>query len=357
MTQKLHNLKTPKHLLIASALFVGASISSYAQTWTGATSTDFLEATNWDGGEIPNDTDVIIAPSSNNPIMNASLSSVGNANDYVSHLVINPEGDITIAAPILIGAGGGNYFGSGTLNVEEGADINIRNQGRFGSDAENPQTVNVNGGLVNTKNQLIIGDNGDCTFNITGGEVTSTANGIILGGYNGVGIVNITGGVMRLDGGLAIDDRDDRPGSGYMAISGDGALLLVGDQVEAVQPYIAAEKIRTSTGELQAVYDERVQMTVVSVDPNSLSINDESLLKDVKISPNPTSGEFTVSLPVALKNITTEIYSINGAFVSTQKHIDNQTQLNINISNIASGIYVLKVLSDKDPISFKLVKQ
>ncbi|MEN3323244.1 T9SS type A sorting domain-containing protein [Mariniflexile soesokkakense] len=250
-----------------------------AQIWVGGTSTDFLDATNWNDGLLPDASDnVIIDPSSNNPILNATLSSAGNADDFVSHLYINPGGELTVAAKLWIWSSGGNPFGSGTLNVEAGADINIRNQGRFGNDAANPQVININGGLVNTKNQLIIGDQGDCTFNINGGTVTSTLNGIILGGYAGVGILNLNGGVLTVNGGFPIDEQPSRAGTGYMTID-NGTLELTGDKVSFVEGYVAAGKIVAAPGkEIVITYDaftiDVTYVTAVAATPkNVLYVN------------------------------------------------------------------------------------
>lgn len=250
-----------------------------AQVWVGGTSTDFLDATNWNDGVLPDASDnVIIDPSSNNPILNASLSSAGNTDDFVSHLYINPGGELTVAAKLWIWSGGGNPFGSGTLNVEDGADINIRNQGRFGNDAANPQVININGGLVNTKNQLIIGDQGDCTFNINGGTVTSTLNGIILGGYAGVGILNLNGGVLKVAGGFPIDEQPSRAGTGYMTID-NGTLEITGDQVSFIEGYVAAGKIQAAPGkEIVITYDaftiDVTYVTAVAATPkNVLYVN------------------------------------------------------------------------------------
>ncbi|MFG6687287.1 T9SS type A sorting domain-containing protein [Mariniflexile sp. HNIBRBA6329] len=246
-----------------------------AQIWVGGTSTDFLDASNWNDAVLPDASDdVIIDPSSNNPILNASLSSAGNADDFVSHLTISPDGDLTVAAKLWIWSSGGNFFGSGTLNVEDGADINIRNQGRFGTSAGNHQIVNVNGGLVNTKNQLIIGDAGDCTFNINGGTVTSTLNGIILGGYAGVGILNLNGGVLKVNGGFPIDEQPSRAGTGYMTID-NGTLELTGDQVSFVEGYVAAGKIVAAPGkEIVITYDaftiDVTYVTAVAATPKNV---------------------------------------------------------------------------------------
>lgn len=219
--------------------------------WTGTVDSDFTNPANWDLGIIPEGSDNInIDPDAPNaPTLSVSLRSVDPQNNFlqgaVSHLYGTPGVPITIAAPLAIYASGGNYMG-GDLTLEEGADINLRNQGRFGYD-ENPALVNVNGGLFNTKNQLIIGDGGDAIFNVNGGTVTSTANGIILGGYSGYGEVNITSGVMQLAGGYAIDERADRSGAGHITIDG-GSLVLAGDQEGLLAGWVADGKLKAGAG-------------------------------------------------------------------------------------------------------------
>ena len=220
-------------------------------TWTGATDTDFGTGSNWDLGTIPVPAnDVTITPSSNNPVLSAALSTITdspNTLDYISHLILQPDSQLTLAAKLWLYAGGGNYFGAGTLNIEDGADINIRNQGRFGTNSTATQTVNVNGGLVNTKNQLIIGDAGNCVFNVNGGTVISTLNGILLGNYAGIGTLNINGGLVQINA-IDIDEQPSRPGTGILVV-GDGTLEITSAALEPkIDGYIANGKIVAAGG-------------------------------------------------------------------------------------------------------------
>ncbi|MFI1773441.1 hypothetical protein [Thalassobellus citreus] len=218
-------------------------------TWTGAEDTDFLNPNNWDLGVIPNEfDDVQIETSANAPVLGSSLRSIDSDNNFlqgvISHLYGRSGTALTIAAPLAIYGGSGNYMG-GDLTLEDGADVNIRNQARFGG-SNDPSLVNINGGILNSKNYLIVGDNGDCEFNVNGGEVTSTGQGIILGGYNGYGAVNLNGGSMKLKG-LAIDGRADRAGAGHITIDG-GSLIVVGDQRGELEGLIADGKIKAAPG-------------------------------------------------------------------------------------------------------------
>ncbi|MFI0430309.1 T9SS type A sorting domain-containing protein [Mariniflexile sp. HMF6888] len=334
-----------KNFLSVCVLVFSLEALSAQTTWTGATDTDFLVATNWDTGILPTGADnVFIDPSSNNPIISASLSSAGNADDFVSHLTLNPDSNLTIAAKLWIWSSGGNSFGSGTLNIEDGADINIRNQGRFGTNAASPQIVNINGGLVNTKNQLIIADAGDCTFNINGGTVTSTLNGIILGGYAGVGILNLNGGGLKVSGGFPIDEQPTRAGSGYMTID-NGTLELTGDQVSFVEGYVTAGKIKPAAGkQIVVTYDSTAAITYVTA-TTPLSINDETSIVTTDV--NAIGNRIYVSNVKSTSEI--NIYSITGALVKTFK-----TNEDTNFS-FKSGLWIATVKTLEGQKSIKLL--
>ncbi|UKM63860.1 hypothetical protein GSB9_00406 [Flavobacteriaceae bacterium GSB9] len=234
----------------ADETFVVSYDPGDAIMWTGAADTDFTNPANWDLGIIPEGSDdVSVDPDAPNaPTLSVSLRSVDPANNFlqgaVSHMTGTPGVPITIAAPLAMWAGGGNFF-SGDLNIEEGADVNIRNQARFGQGPAT--TINVNGGLINSKNYLILADGGDATLNINGGRYTSTGQGILLGGYSGYGTVNITSGSLELNGAYDFDVRADRSGAGHITIS-DGSLILGGDQRGLVDGWVADGKIKVAPG-------------------------------------------------------------------------------------------------------------
>jgi hypothetical protein len=89
---------------------------------------------------------------------------------------------------------------------------------------------------------------------------------------------------------------------------------------------------------------------------SSLSVNGEALgLQDVnselvKIHPNPATNMLTIS---GLNNIdSVKVYSVLG---SLEKEVFNSHQ--IDISNLASGVYMVKVNNGSDMISKKIIKQ
>ncbi|MFL1011717.1 hypothetical protein [Flavisericum labens] len=250
---------------------VGTLSAQNATMWTGAVDTVFVNPANWDPAGIPDgSSDVTISETATNlPHYITTLSEAGNATDHVSHLD-GSTSTLTIWSPMLVWAGGGNRFG-GNLVLDSipdtpGAHLNIRNQGRFGN-LDNPANVTVRtGAVLETKNQLIIGDAGDATLNITGGMVTSTGNGLILGGYAGNGLINLTGGELHIANGFAINEAG--AGTGELYING-GTLYLGGDQTAVVEAYVAAGKITTRPSRLIGVsYDSGADETfVVSYDP------------------------------------------------------------------------------------------
>lgn len=87
----------------------------------------------------------------------------------------------------------------------------------------------------------------------------------------------------------------------------------------------------------------------------TLGTSNLSLEKTVKAFPNPTKGVFEITLPKATKEVYTELYSINGTLISSQKHIVNQHRIELDITEKPIGIYFLKLLLD-EPVTLKIIK-
>ena len=85
---------------------------------------------------------------------------------------------------------------------------------------------------------------------------------------------------------------------------------------------------------------------------STLSVKDNSLLTTLKIYPNPTNGNalyfnFT-------KDVTIRMYNVLGKLVKTNK-ISSKNN-NIDISNLPKGIYLLKINSENQFITRKIIK-
>lgn len=111
--------------------------------------------------------------------------------------------------------------------------------------------------------------------------------------------------------------------------------------------------------EVQYVYDKdgnRIQEVtseiITSTKPK------ESTQQDVKIFPNPSNGIFTTQISSTINQpITIEIYSLSGQIVNT--YTANVQigiyDINIKVNPIASGTYIVKVISKTLNTSQKVI--
>ena len=80
------------------------------------------------------------------------------------------------------------------------------------------------------------------------------------------------------------------------------------------------------------------------------------LFENIKAYPNPTSGNFEITLPVSEKEIRIDIYTIFGQLLSNRVYPVIYGKVKLTIDNYPSGLYLARVLVEK-PVSLKIVKQ
>ena len=88
-----------------------------------------------------------------------------------------------------------------------------------------------------------------------------------------------------------------------------------------------------------------------------LSVDEFSIKNNVKIFPNPSQGVFTLQKSSNIDLEDAKIYDINGRFI---KSIDlSKMQLNkeIDLTNVASGIYFIEITTKNTKETLKLIKQ
>jgi len=75
--------------------------------------------------------------------------------------------------------------------------------------------------------------------------------------------------------------------------------------------------------------------------------------KGIKLYPNPTSGLVSVSAGSVIRKV--EIYSSTGAL--TEYYRFNATEVSVNMDNMASGIYFIKVITDSGSFLEKVIRE
>ncbi|MFZ4106249.1 T9SS type A sorting domain-containing protein [Flavobacterium sp.] len=100
---------------------------------------------------------------------------------------------------------------------------------------------------------------------------------------------------------------------------------------------------------------DNVQITAVATE-SLLSVNTNSVVSsDISVFPNPTKDIINVSNKLAsISSI--EISDLNGRVVNKVNSIDAEN-VQINISDLSSGIYMMKIVSDKGTITKKVIKE
>ncbi len=103
----------------------------------------------------------------------------------------------------------------------------------------------------------------------------------------------------------------------------------------------------------------------VGVDPiqqssscGTINTTKENLLLnlDIKLSPNPTSSRVQIQSPPDLFIQTVQIWSTSGHLMFVDKLIDNTSSVSLDTEKLNSGIYLLKIFTQKGVAFQKLVK-
>ena len=72
--------------------------------------------------------------------------------------------------------------------------------------------------------------------------------------------------------------------------------------------------------------------------------------------PNPTAGNFEISLPQTQKSVVVELYNMNSQLISSNNYSAIYGKIQLNLIGKPNGVYMAKVNLDK-PIVLKIVKQ
>jgi len=173
-------------------------------------------------------------------------------------------------------------------------------------------------------------DNMEANFNNTSGTLADKLMAAMQGAnFAGADSRCLANGTSSRTAYLLVYKADDDPNAPYLRLN-------VGQQIVGVEPIDL----------LQDLYD------------NFLTITDNKLKNKLKLFPNPATTEITLRIDssIQLKNIS--VYDINGKESLNQINFKAQNlQQKIDISQLSSGIYFLKVESLEGTTTLKFVKQ
>ncbi|MUU78254.1 T9SS type A sorting domain-containing protein [Winogradskyella endarachnes] len=89
----------------------------------------------------------------------------------------------------------------------------------------------------------------------------------------------------------------------------------------------------------------------------TFSKNDGDLFQDGRfiITPNPSKDKLNIRLPKTSQNMTLEVYDVLGKRI--HKSTITQLTASVDVSRWKTGVYLVKVSSDKDTQTKRFVKQ
>ena len=151
--------------LMASTALLASALSAQAQqAWTGATSTDWFDATNWTPNTVP---------------ANGEQPTIDTTSECAGHRRRHRARHRTAAGSypqIFIGENA-----TGALTIQNAGTLNADNA-FIGDNAGSNGTVTMTGASIwnstGTSNGTIVGFNGTGTFTVNGGSTVNTANTI-----------------------------------------------------------------------------------------------------------------------------------------------------------------------------------
>ena len=81
------------------------------------------------------------------------------------------------------------------------------------------------------------------------------------------------------------------------------------------------------------------------------------LFDTITAFPNPTDGVFEIGIPDVEKEVVVEIYNMQSQLISTNKYAVNYGKIRLSIADKPTGIYMVKLLLENNPVVIKIVKK
>ncbi|MGO8080892.1 autotransporter outer membrane beta-barrel domain-containing protein, partial [Rhizobium leguminosarum] len=249
------------------AIFAGAS---QAADWRGLTSSDWTDGSNWSAGVVPGAGTTVhistIGAPGNRPVVlgvtgpvNASVGStqVGE-NATVPGLLTIQNGStltstgqvrlgvVTGAAGVVTVTGAGSlwnattvinsavgFLGAGTINIENGGQVNLITALLGGGVGSSSGTVNISSGGT-LQAQTLRGGPGASQANFDDGILRATAaNATFINGFSGTELNLLAGGLTIDTNGFAVgtDATSGFSGVGGLTVTGGGVFSLLANSV------------------------------------------------------------------------------------------------------------------------------
>lgn len=183
-------------------------------------------------------------------------------------------------------------------------------------------------------------------------------NGVLIARINGMGRANYRNPYHdALFFGAGSVDNGHMGGDSYNYTT--AALMASAFQVGSNEVIVVVRNLGKPSD--KGGFSFRMDLTGCGVVPpttkSAIAGSDESEALAFTLFPNPTSGDFTVSLPNYNVEAPAELalYDLNGKLISL--NVAESEVVNMNISDLAAGVYYLKVNSNGEVRTQKLIKR
>ncbi len=130
-------------------------------------------------------------------------------------------------------------------------------------------------------------------------------------------------------------------------------------KLDGLYPSYSWLNIATNTSVMSAIYAANGLVDLSFFQPNNLSTTQNQLNEKPVIYPNPTNGNFTIkNIDFSNNDNFVNVYDVLGNVILSNQKINFDSE-NINLSNVASGLYFIKIIDSKNQILFteKILKQ
>ncbi|REG89503.1 FG-GAP-like repeat-containing protein [Winogradskyella sediminis] len=176
---------------------------------------------------------------------------------------------------------------------------------------------------------------------------TNANNWIKINTIGTLSNINGIGARVEIETPSGTQIRDVRSGEGFEFMSSLNTHFGIGTDAT-----INSITIYWPSGTVDFIADPEINTTHAIIEGSALTVIDETLI-DLTVYPNPVEAELTIKTKGDVINKIATIFDVNGKRILNQR-LKNNT---INVSNLSSGIYILRLESEGKIIKRKFVKK